>query len=88
MIRSKGYLIPWNGGINRIAKALVEGRQLSLFPFPAAMLRAAVQGHEVELHRPGLQHGLPPVARSLWYPGMELEAVLPGARYVAPVLAH
>ena len=82
-VRSKGYLIPWNNGISRIAKALVEGRQLSLFPFPAEMLRAAVQGHGVELHRPGLQHGLPPVARSLWYPGMDLEDVQVGARYVA-----
>ena len=82
-IRSKGYLIPWGVGLHRLARALLAGRQLSLFPFPEEFFRELVQGREVEVHRPARGNGLPTVPRSLWTQGMPLEAVQVGARYVA-----
>ena len=77
-VRSKGYLIPWHDGLSRIAKALVEGRQMSLFPFPTEFLR----GFPVELHDPDKEKRSAPVPRSLWY-GLPLELVRRGARNTA-----
>ena len=82
-IRSKGYLIPWNGGIQRIAGAILDGRQMSLFPFPVDLIKELVQERGSELYIPGREKRSAPVPRSLWYPGMELERVQVGARYVA-----
>ena len=81
-IRHKGYLVLWGKAVHRMAKALQEARQLSLFPFPADLIREVVQG-EAELHVPGREKRAAPVPRSLWHPGMELERVQVGARYVA-----
>ena len=82
-VRSNGYLIPWGDGIQRIAKAIISGRQMSLFPFPDGLIKALVQEHGSELHMPGREKRPAPVPRSLWHPGMELERVQVGARYVA-----
>ena len=81
-IRHKGYLIPWRNGLQKIGEAIREGRQLGLFPFPADLIRAVVQG-EAEQHVPGREKRASPIPRSLWYPGMDLQAVQEGARYVA-----
>ena len=82
-IRSKGYLIPWNGGIQRIAGAILDGRQMSLFPFPVDLIKELVQERGSELYIPGREKRSAPVPRSLWYPGMGLASVQVGARYVA-----
>ena len=82
-IRHKGYLIPWRNGLQKIAGAIREGRQLSLFPFPSDLIREIVREHGAELYDPGREKRAAPVPRSLWYPGMDLEAVQEGARYVA-----
>ena len=81
-IRHKGYLVLWGNALQKIGAAIREGRQLGLFPFPADLIRAVVQG-EAEQYVPGREKRAAPVPRSLWYPGMDLEAVQEGARYVA-----
>ena len=80
-IRHRGYLIPWGNGLQKIAGALQEGRQLSLFPFPADLIREVVRG-DTELHNPDKERTVQ-IAHSLWYEGMSLEEVRKGARGMA-----
>ena len=82
-IRVNGYLVAWYGALNLIAEAIARGKQLSLFPYSAEFFRELVQDRRAELYDPDKEKRSAPVPRSLWYPGMELERVQVGARYVA-----
>lgn len=81
-IRHKGYLVPWGNGIHRIAKAILAGRQILLFPFPSDIIREIVRERDAELYNPDKERTVQ-VPRSLWYEGMPLEEVRKGARGIA-----
>ena len=80
-IRHKGYLVLWRNATQKIGKAILEGLQHDLFPFPADLIREVVRG-DAELHNPDKERTVQ-VPRSLWYEGMPLEEVREGARGIA-----
>ena len=71
---ARGYLILHNGGAHRVARAIQSGPQLSLFPFPAELIKA----HEAELIVPTVRqlHAVEPHGKA----SLRLEGVHKGAR--------
>ena len=69
-----GYLILHHDGAGRVARALLSGRQLDLWPFPKELIEA----HEAELIVPTVRqlHAVEPHGKV----SLRLEGVYPGAR--------
>ena len=74
---AKGYLILHNGGEHRIARAILSGRQMNLFPFPIDLL--ALHEAELIIPDPVKFHSVEPHGKV----SLRLEGVHEGARNIS-----